>query len=142
MMTIRQLSIFLENKAGRLQEVLEVLSKESINITALTIADTSEYGIVRLLVSDPEGGFKLLKSCGYRVNLTEVISLSVSHEPGSLATMLKQFSDENLSIEYMYAFCLGDKAVIVMRTDNHAKAFEVIEQNNFSIINENEIKNL
>jgi len=142
MMTIRQLSIFLENKAGRLQEVLEVLSSESINITALTIADTSEYGIVRLLVSDPESGFKLLKSRGYRVNLTEVISLSVSHEPGSLATMLKKFSDENLSIEYMYAFCLGDKAVIVLRTDNHAKAFEVIEQNNFSIINENEIKNL
>ena len=141
-MTIRQLSIFLENKAGRLQEVLEVLSSESINITALTIADTSEYGIVRLLVSDPESGFKLLKSRGYRVNLTEVISLSVSHEPGSLATMLKKFSDENLSIEYMYAFCLGDKAVIVLRTDNHAKAFEVIEQNNFSIINENEIKNL
>jgi len=142
MTTIRQLSVFLENKAGRLQEVLDTLSSGSINLTALTIADTSEYGIVRLLVSDPEKGCKLLKMCGYSVNLTEVISLSVSHEPGSLAKILKKFSEENLSIEYMYAFCLGDKAIIVLRTDNHAKAFEIIRQNNFTIISEDEIKNL
>ena len=142
MVTVRQLSVFLENKAGRLQELLEVLSGENINITALTIADTSEYGIVRLLVSDPENGYKLLKERDFRVNLTEVISLSVSHEPGTLANMLKKFSEKNLSIEYMYAFCLGDKAVIVLRANNHAQAFEIIEQNNFSIISENEIKNL
>jgi len=142
MTTIRQLSVFLENKAGRLQEVLDALSSESINITALTIADTSEYGIVRLLVSDPENGYKLLKMRGYSVNLTDVISLSVSHKPGSLATMLKKFSDENLSIEYMYAFCLGDKAIIVLRTDNHAKAFEIIEKNSFPIIGEDQIRNL
>jgi len=142
MKTIKQLSVFLENKAGRLQEVLDALSSENINLTALTIADTSEYGIVRLLLSDPEKGCKLLKTHGYSVNLTEVISLSVSHEPGSLAKMLKKFSEKNLSIEYMYAFSLGDKAVIVLRTDNHLKAFEIIEQNNFTIIIEDEIKNL
>ena len=142
MNTIRQLSVFLENKAGRLQEVLDVLSSEKINIKALTIADTTEYGIVRLLVSDPEIGHNLLKSRGYSVNLTNVISLSISHESGSLAKILKYFSDENLSIEYMYAFCLGDKALIVLRTENHAKAFEIIERNNFLIIGEDEIRNL
>ena len=141
-MTIRQLSIFLENKTGRLQEVLEVLGNEHINITALTIADTSEYGILRLIVSDPENGYKLLKACGFSVNLTEVFSLSVSHKPGSLARMLEKFSDEKLSIEYMYAFSLGEKAVIVLRTDNRPKAFEIIKQNNLSIIGEDEIKNL
>ena len=142
MTTIRQLSVFLENKSGRLHEMLEVLANENINITALSIADTLEYGIVRLLVSDPENGCKLLKSHGFSVSITEVISMSVSCEAGSLAKVLKKFSDENLSIEYMYAFSLGEKAVIVLRTDNHAKAFEVIEQNNFVLISENEIKNL
>jgi len=142
MSIIRQLSVFLENKSGRLHEVLEALGKEKINITALTVADTSEYGILRLLVSDPEKGFQLLKSLGYRVNLTEVISLSVSHQAGSLAKALDKFSEENLSIEYIYAFCLGEKAIIVIRTDNHQKALEIIEQNNFTLIGEEEIKNL
>lgn len=142
MTTIRQLSVFLENKTGRLQEVLEVLGNEKINITALTIADTSEYGILRLIVSDPEEGYKLLKTMGFSVNLTDVISLSVSHEPGSLAKALKKFSEEKLSIEYMYAFSLGEKAVIVLRTDNRPKAFEIIERNGFTVIGEDEIKNL
>ena len=142
MTTIRQLSVFLENKSGRLHEMLEVLANENINITALSIADTLEYGIVRLLVSDPENGCKLLKSHGFRVSITEVISLSVSHEAGSLAKALKKFSDEKLGVEYMYAFNQGEKAIIVLRTDNHAKAFEIIEQNNFVLISENEIKNI
>ena len=142
MTTTRQLSIFLENKTGRLQEVLEVLGNEKINITALTIADTSEYGILRLIVSDPENGYKLLKNHGFSVNLTNVITLSVSHKAGSLSKMLKKFSDENISIEYMSAFCLGDKAIIVLRVDDHPKTFEIIERNNFTIICEDEIRNL
>ncbi len=142
MTTIRQLSIFLENKSGRLQEVLEALGNEKINITALTIADTSEYGILRLIVSDPENGYKLLKNRGFSVNLTDVLSLAVSHEAGSLAKVLKKFSEEKLSIEYMYAFSLGEKAIIVLRTDNRPKAFEIIERNNFTVISEDEIKNL
>jgi len=141
-MTVRQLSIFLENKSGRLQEVLEVLSNEHINITALTIADTSEYGILRLIVSDPENGYKLLKARGFSVNITDVLSLSVSHKPGSLTKMLEKFSEEKLSIEYMYAFSLGERAIVVMRTDNRPKAFEIIKQHNFQVISEEEIKNL
>ena len=140
-MTIRQLSIFLENKSGHLQEVLEVLGNEKINITALTIADTLEYGILRLLVSDPEQGHKLLKARGFRVSMTDVFSLSVSHRAGSLSNVLKKFSEENLSIEYIYAFSLGEQAIIALRTDNHAKAVEIIERNNFTLISEDEIKN-
>jgi len=142
MKTIRQLSVFLENKAGRLNEVLEILGSESINITALTIADTSEYGIIRLLVSEPDKACTLLKTDGFRVSLTDVISLSVSHQAGSLSKLLKKFSDAKLSIEYMYAFSLGEKALIVMRTENLPKAFEIIEQNDFSIISEDEVKNI
>ncbi len=142
MVTIRQLSIFLENKSGRLTEVLETLGNEKINITALTIADTSEYGILRLIVSDPENGYKLLKARGFSVNLTDVISLSVSHEAGSLSKVLKKLSEEKLSIEYMYAFSLGEKAIVVLRTDNRPKAFEIIERNNFTLISEDDIKNI
>ncbi|MDR2039420.1 MAG: acetolactate synthase [Bacteroidales bacterium] len=142
MTTIRQLSIFLENKSGRLTEVLETLGNEKINITALTIADTTEYGILRLIVSDPEGGYKLLKARGFSVNLTDVISLSVPPEAGSLAALLKKFSEENLSIEYMYAFSLGDKAIIVLRTDNRPKAFDIITRERFSLISEDDLKNL
>ena len=142
MMTIRQLSIFLENKSGRLHEALEALRNRNINITALTIADTAAYGIVRLLVSEPQEGFLLLKKLGYSVSLTDVISLSISHVAGSLSDVLKKFSDEKLSIEYMYAFSLGEKAIIVMRIDDQAKAFKIIERNNFTLISEEEIKNL
>ena len=142
MTTIRQLSIFLENKSGRLQDVLEALSNEKINITALSIADTSEYGILRLIVSNPENGYKLLKTQGFSVNLTDVIALSVSHVSGSLSKVLKKFSEENLSVEYMYAFSLGEKAIIVLRTDNRPKAFEIIERYNFQLISEDEIKRL
>ena len=142
MKTIRQLSVFLENKAGRLNEMLEILNSKSINITALTIADTSEYGIIRLLVSEPESACALLKANGFIVSLTDVISLSVSHEAGSLSKMLKKFSDEQLSIDYMYAFRLGEKALIVMRTENLFKAFEIIEQNSFTVITEDEVKKI
>ena len=142
MTTIRQLSVFLENKSGRLQEVLDILGSENINITALTIADTTEYGILRLIVNDPENAYKQLKVRGFSVNLTEVLSLSVSHEVGSLSKILEKLSEKNLSIEYMYAFCLGNKAVIVLRTDDCAKAFEIVRQNCFTIINEEEIRKL
>jgi hypothetical protein len=141
MSTIRQLSIFLENKFGHLKEVLEVLSKENINITALTIADTSEYGILRLIVSEPAKAYEVLKD-RFSVSLTDVLALSVSHQAGSLAQVLKKFSEEKLGIEYMYAFSLGEKAIIVLRTDNRPKALEIIEHNQIDLIREDDIKTL
>ena len=142
MSTIKQLSVFLENKSGRLHEALEVLGSENINLTALTVADTQEYGILRLLVSDPDTASQKLKTSGFKVSLTDVIALSVSHIAGSLAKALKEFSVENLSIEYTYAFSLGDKAIAVLRTENHEKAFEIIKKNNFTLISQDEIKNI
>ncbi|MDR0714579.1 MAG: ACT domain-containing protein [Bacteroidales bacterium] len=141
-MTIKQLSVFLENKSGRLTEVLEVLGGAGINITSLTIADTSEYGILRLIVSDAEKAFRLLKSNGFSANLTEVIALSVSHQAGSLAKVMKALSDEQLSIEYTYAFCLGDKAIAVLRTDNPSRAFEIIANRRFTVVSENDVRNI
>jgi len=133
-MTIQQLSIFLENKSGRLTEVLEVLGREKINVTAMTIADTSDYGIVRMILSHPAEAYRLLKDKGFSVNLSEVISLKTPTEAGSFARVLRIFSEMDISIEYMYAFSLGEKAAMVMRTTDTAKAMEAIEKHGLEII--------
>jgi len=141
-MTIKQLSIFLENKSGRLTEVLETFGKEKININALTVADTSEYGILRMIVSSPEKAYKLLKEKGFSVNLTEVLSIKTPAEAGSFARAVRIFSDEGISIEYMYAFSLGSKAIIVLRTEDMDLALNAISKNKLHLINENDLYKL
>jgi hypothetical protein len=138
-MSVKQLSIFLENKSGRLTEVLETLGEEKINIAALSIADTSEYGILRLIVSNPIEALNLLKSKNFSVNLTDVITIETPPEAGSFAKVLKNFSEENISIEYMYAFAYHEKGVIVMRTDDRQKAFQVVEKKNMKVVTLDEI---
>jgi hypothetical protein len=133
-MSIKQLSIFLENKSGRLTEVLETLGQEKINIAALSIADTSEYGILRLIVSNPEEAHKLLKARDFSVNMTDVIAIETSTEAGSFASVLKHFSQENVSVEYMYAFAYRDKGIMVMRTDDRQKAFKLIESKKLKVV--------
>lgn len=141
-MTIKQLSIFLENKSGRLTEVLETLGNEKINITALTIADTSEYGILRMIVSEPENAYKILKQKNFSVNLSEVLSISTPVEAGSFAKALRIFSDENISIEYVYAFSLGKKAIIVLRTDNTTVALDAIRKHKMELIKASDLYEL
>ena len=138
-MSIKQLSIFLENKSGRLTEVLETLGQEKINIAALSIADTSEYGILRLIVSDPQEALRLLKARDFSVNMTDVIAIETPIEAGSFAKALKQFSEENISIEYMYAFAYNDKGIMVMRTDDRQKAFKVIEMKGIKVVTVDDI---
>ena len=138
-MSIKQLSIFLENKSGRLTEVLETLGQEKINIAAMSIADTSEYGILRLIVSDPQESLVLLKAKGFSVNLTDVIGIETPKEAGSFANVIKCFSVEGLSIEYMYAFAFHDKGVIVMRTDDRQKAFKIIDNNKLKMVSGDDI---
>ena len=141
-MTLKQLSIFLENKSGRLTEVLETLGKEKINIIALSIADTSEYGILRLIVSDPEKAYRLLKDRGLSVNLTEVLSVKTATEAGSFAKLLRILSDENISIEYMYAFSVEGKAILVMRTEDKEKAIEAIHKHKIKLIRASDLYEL
>ncbi len=133
-MTLKQLSIFLENKSGRLTQVLETLGEEQINIVALSIADTSEYGILRLIVSDPDKAYRLLKEKGLSVNLTEVISVKTSTAAGSFARVLRILSNDNISIEYMYAFSVEGKAILVIRTENKEDAIEAFRKNNIELI--------
>jgi len=139
-MTIRQLSVFLENKPGYLDEMLSVLAKNNINIAALTIADTSDYGIVRLLVSDPQLALEKLREEHYIVRIHDILSLEMDAAPGSMYKILNTFTLAGISIEYVYAFSFGSKSIVVLRTDNREKAVDVIKQNNLKSIAEEDLK--
>src|SRR4030043_1899344 len=133
-MIVHQLSVFLENKSGRLTEVLEALGKEHIKITALSVADTSEFGILRLIVSDPEKAKKLLKEKSFTVNLTDVLSIITPNEAKYYATALKILSDLEISIEYTYAFSVGDKSIIILRTNNTELTIKALQEHAIELL--------
>lgn len=140
-MSMQQLSIFLENKTGRLTEVLEVLGNESIEIAAMSVADTSEYGILRLIVSNPDEAHLLLKEKGFSANLTDVLAVALPSTAGAFASVLKHFSAENVGIEYVYAFSFEHTAVLIIRPANNKKALEVAEKYELRLVTWNEIFN-
>jgi hypothetical protein len=119
-MKLKQISVFLENRKGRLSEALDTLSKAKINIRALAIADTSEFGILRLIVPDPDKARKALEKAGFTVKENHVIAVEIDDRPGGLAAALKALSDADLNVEYLYAFIErgGNKAVVILRTEN------------------------
>jgi hypothetical protein len=129
-MTTKQLSIFLENKTGRLNDVAKILSESSINMKAFSIADNTDFGILRVLVSDTDKAYQILKQNGFAVKFTDVITLHISNTPGSLYSILDLLATANIYIEYMYAFSEGQQASVVIRPDNLAAAVEVLKQNN------------
>lgn len=133
-MIVHQLSVFLENKAGRLTEVLDTLGKERIRITALSIADTSEFGILRMIVSDPEKARQMLKANHFTVNITDVISIMTPNEAKYYAKALKILSDLNISIGYTYAFSVGKKSVIIMRCIDNEKAIQAFKDHEMELI--------
>ena len=114
-MLAKQLSIFLENKSGRLNEVTDILGKADINLSAMSIADNSDFGILRCIVSDPEKDYQALKDHHFAVKITDVIGFVCPNTSGSLAVVLKHLSDKGVFIEYMYSFANGDVAHVVIR---------------------------
>lgn len=141
-MIITQLSVFLENRSGRLTEVLEILGKEKMRITALTVADTSEFGILRLLVPDPVRARDLLKSQMFTVSLTEVISILIPAEAEHYAKVLKILSDLEISVEYTYAFSRGSDSVIILRCSDNEKAVGALKDNNIKLLIPDEISGI
>ncbi|OFX62354.1 MAG: amino acid-binding protein, partial [Bacteroidetes bacterium GWB2_41_8] len=109
-MIIKQLSVFLENKTGRLNEVTQILGNAGINMSAFSVADTSEFGILRMIVSDPEKALSILKEAEFSVRLTDVICLNSPNEPGALARALNILSGESVFIEYLYAYSMNDQS--------------------------------
>ncbi|MEZ5106688.1 MAG: ACT domain-containing protein [Draconibacterium sp.] len=127
-MIIKQVSVFLENKSGRLGEVTEILGNAGINISAFTIADTSDFGILRLVVSDPDKAREVLKENAFSVQTTEVILAKTPNTPGSLTRLLKVLNEGGSFIEYMYAFSMdNNSAVIVLRPTNIQKCMQILE---------------
>jgi hypothetical protein len=136
-MKVKQISIFLENKAGRLAEVTNILGKAGINIRALSLADTTDFGILRLIVNDIEKAAKTLKDHGFTVGETEVLAVEVPDRPGGLGEILKIIQDAGLNVEYMYAFVerSSDNAVIIFRFDNVDEATRVLLGKGVTILN-------
>lgn len=137
-MTIKQLSVFLENREGRLDEVLQTLGANDVNIVALSLADTSDYGMLRMVVSDPQKGKEVLKNAGITSMLTEVIALRVPHATGSLSKAMHALVDGGINIEYMYAFANGADASAVMKSDDPKKAVAILKENGFDVWAEDE----
>lgn len=138
-MTVNQISIFLENKYGKLSEILALLAEENIRIIAATIADTSEYGILRIIVSDPQKAYKILKGSNVSANLTEVLAIAADSCAGSFAKTLSHFTKAGLSIEYMYCFSLNNKSILILRTNNREAARDVIRRQNLECICESNL---
>ena len=141
-MTINQISIFLENKYGTLNEMFALLGKENIRVIAATVADTSEFGILRMIVSDAKKAHQLLKDNHVSVHLAEVLAISTLSSAGSLADTLAFFTKAGLSIEYMYCFSVKNKSFLILRVNDCETALKVIERYNLEYITENELINL
>ncbi len=141
-MTIQQLSIFIENKSGTLQRVLQTLKDANIQLIASTIADTVEYGIYRIICSEPMRAYEELKNAGISVALSDVFAITLDNQPGRAAEALDIFSQANIGISYLYSFLLGGKGILVFRTDNPDKAREVIILNNLKFIADKDLSSL
>jgi hypothetical protein len=133
-MIIKQLSVFLENKSGRLSEVSELLGANGINMTAFSIADTSDFGILRAVVSDPEKSLKVLREANFSASLTDVICISCPNQPGAMAKALKILHVENIPIEYMYAFSMGESANVVIRPSNIQQCIDVLQKHELELV--------
>jgi len=135
-MNVTQLSLFLENKPGRLQSALKVLGENKINIMTLTIAEVSDFGIVRLIVNKPAEAAKALKENNFTCSTTEVLALEIEDVPGALVKALEAFGRNKLNIEYMYAFTekRNDKAVMIFRFDDVETAKKALTEEGFQIV--------
>ncbi|MDR1459881.1 MAG: acetolactate synthase [Bacteroidales bacterium] len=141
-MTVHQISIFLENKFGKLSEVLALLNNENINIIAATIADTSEFGLLRLIVTEPEKTYNILKQNNVVVSLTDVIAVVTNKSVGNFSQTLNYFTNSGLSFEYIYSFSLNGKNVLIIRTNNREAAREVVRRNNLEYVCEEDLAKL
>ena len=131
--TVQQLSVFLENREGRLDEVLAALAGGGVNIVALSLADRSEYGMLRMIVSDPHKGRMVLKEAGITAMLTDVVALRVPHATGSLSKAMHQLVEGEVNIEYMYAFANGSDAAAVLKSDEPGRVIDILKGSGFDV---------
>ena len=130
-MKLTQISVFLENRKGRLLDVCTLLGENKINIRALTIGDNDDFGVLRVVVDLPTEALAALRSAGFAANITDVVAVEVDDAPGGLANVLKVLNDNEINVEYMYGFVekRADKALLVFRFEDTEKAIEVLKKN-------------
>lgn len=140
-MKVKQISVFLENKSGRLAQVTKVLGDNRINIRALALADTADYGILRLIVDDPEKAQAVLRQEGLTVRQTEVIAVEVADQPGGLAAVLQELDAKGVNIEYMYAFVgkTAENAIVVFRVEEIDRAVQLLSDSQVKLLPESEL---
>lgn len=142
-MFAKQLSVFIENRKGRLGEVLGVLKANKINIISMSLADTTEYGLLRLLVNEPDKGKEKLAECGFSTMLTNVLVLKITHEAGSLQGVIGMLADEDVNIEYMYGLSFNkDDAAVVLKASNLEKADEILHKKGVQTLSTEEVNTL
>ena len=127
-MTIKQLSIFLENRTGRINEVTKILAENGINMQAFSMAETTDFGILRLIVSEVDKAVEILREENFAVMLTEVVCIKCSNKAGALSTILEQLSERDIFIEYMYAFADGEQANVVIRPNDIEKCVATLQE--------------
>ena len=135
-MTIHQISIFIENRSGTMIKVLNVLKQADIDIIASTVADTAEYGIYRMICSDPKKAHEELNKAGIQCTLSDVFALELDNLPGKAADAVSIFSKAGISISYLYSFLLNGKGILIFRTDDNEKAKATIKENGLKYITE------
>lgn len=143
-MKLKQISVFLENRKGRLWKALNILSNANINIRALSIADTSEFGILRMIVSETHQAKKILEESNFVVKVNDVIAVGVSDQPGGLERVLEVLNKMDVNVEYLYAFVdkKGEKAVVVIRTEDIDAGLKALKTGGITVLTEEEIKTL
>ena len=141
-MFIKQITLFIENRPGRLCECTDLLAKHQIDLAAISLADTTDFGILRVITDDYERALEILRSNGYTANVTEVLAIAVPDSPGGLSGALDILCKKDISIAYLYSLVhrIDDRAIIVLRTNNQTLAAELFAQNNMKILNHEDLK--
>lgn len=140
-MPMKQISVFVENKAGRLSDITHVLEKAEIDIRALSVADTTNYGILRLIVSDPDKAENALREAGMTVTITTVLGIGIPDVPGGLSKAIRVLADEDISVEYAYAFITPrvGTAYVIIRVEDNEKAAQVLKAKGIALIEQDDI---
>lgn len=135
-MQIKQISIFLENNAGRLAEVTAVIAKAGVDIRAISIADTADFGILRIIVDDPEAAQQALVKAGFTIRVSDVLAVEIPDQPGSLAKVMALFKETGVNIEYLYASLEGcsDKAIVIFKVEDIAHGLKIVQDHGLSTL--------
>lgn len=143
-MKVEQIAIFLENRSGRLAEISSTLASKGINIRAMSLADTADFGILRLIVNDTDKAVKILKESNFTVSIAEVVVVEVPDKPGGLARVLEIIQDAELNVEYIYAFSQkrGESGLIIFRFDESDKAIEILSSAGIRIMTGEEVSSI